>query len=87
MYSLLFRLSDPPHHLLGLSSFDWTFNGTATGGFTWSTYDSQTFIGAEVFALLNFITLLVFAVILVVLQSGVSDQLGINDGERRCRLI
>ncbi|GAX80171.1 hypothetical protein CEUSTIGMA_g7609.t1 [Chlamydomonas eustigma] len=61
-----------------LASYDWTQNGTLSNGFTWSTYDSQTFIGAEVFALINFVTLLFFAVTLVVLQTGVSEQLGIN---------
>ena len=50
-------------------------------GFVWEKYDSQTFVGAEVFALINFVILLLFAVMLVVLQTGVSEQLGI--GERR----
>lgn len=48
-------------------------------GFVWESYDSQTFIGAEVFALINFILLLLFAVLLVVLQSGVTEQLGIGE--------
>lgn len=53
-------------------------------GFVWQAYDSQTFIGAEVFALINFVILLLFAVMLVVLQTGVSEQLGIGEGRRTC---
>jgi hypothetical protein len=49
------------------------------GGFTWESYDTQTFIGAEVFALINFITFLLFAIVLVVLQTGISEQLGISE--------
>jgi len=48
------------------------------GGFVWESYDSQTFIGAEVFALINFIILLFFAVTLVILQNGVTEQLGMS---------
>lgn len=55
----------------------------SSDGFVWESYDSQAFIGAEVFALINFVTLLLFAVVLVVLQNGVSDQLGI----RECSII
>lgn len=53
-------------------------------GFVWEKYDSQTFVGAEVFALINFVILLLFAVMLVVLQTGVSEQLGIGERRRTC---
>ena len=51
-------------------------------GFQWGSYDSQTFIGAEVFALINFVTMVIFTAILVILQAGVSEQLGM--GESQC---
>jgi len=69
-----------------LEAYDWSNptglanNQTANpSGFKWSKYDSQTFVGAEVFALLNFCTFLMFGAALCILQAGVSEQLGIVD--------
>ncbi|KAL6747760.1 hypothetical protein V8C86DRAFT_2899110 [Haematococcus lacustris] len=54
-------------------------NGTTTGAHSWSTYSSETFVGAEVLSLLSFVTYFLFAIVLVVLQSTVNEQLGIDN--------
>lgn len=56
----------------------------ASAGFSWSVSKAHLFIGTEAMALINFVTYLVFAIILVVLQNGVSDQLGIGESKKGC---
>lgn len=58
---------------------NWTAFNTSNTSFKWNHYDHTTVIGAEVFALINFVTFLLFAIVLVVLQAGVSEQLGIEN--------
>jgi len=45
---------------------------------SWSKYSSEAFVAAEVFSLICFVTYLLFAILLVVLQAAVSEHLGIE---------
>ncbi len=53
---------------------------------SWSAFSSEGYIGAEVMALVSFVIYLLFTIILVVLQSAVSDQLG-GIGELACAFV
>jgi hypothetical protein len=44
---------------------------------TWDDYSTESYIGTEVFALISFCIYFLFAVLLVILQVAISDQLGI----------
>ncbi len=46
---------------------------------TWSSYSTSAFVSTEVLALLSFCAYFLFAIVLVVLQSAISDQLGIGE--------
>ena len=46
---------------------------------SWSKYNSEVYVGTEVFALLSFCAYFLFGILLVVLQAAVNEQLGISE--------